>query len=201
VLGQGRSYHVAGRLADGVGFDAAVAEMRALAGDLARTHPEENEEWTTRSEPYGKLIVGDVAPALWLLLGLTGLTLLIGCTNVATLCLNRVLDRRSEIATRRALGASSSSVVRLVLRESLVLAGARGSLGLLLAHGLVVATRALEPGKLPAWPRWDWSPVFWPSRRRWSCSRHSSSAASRHGPRPARHPPEYSEATVRMEDR
>lgn len=149
ALDQGRSYHVAGRLAEGVSLPVATAEMQALTDDLTRLRPEENRNWHVRLDTYQELMVGDVAPELWLLLSITGLILLIACANVANLCLNRVLDRRRELAARRALGATTASVIRLVLRESFVLALAGGVCGVAIAQGMVSLARSLEPGRIP----------------------------------------------------
>jgi hypothetical protein len=78
---------------------------------------------------------------------LLGAVLLLASLNVATLLLSRSDARQREIATRLALGAARSRIVRQFLTESFVLAAGAGALGLaLVSWGSQVLLRIALPG-------------------------------------------------------
>jgi putative ABC transport system permease protein len=149
-INQGHYLLVAGRLKPGVTVDAAKANMK-LAGERFRAA---NPKWMDKTEsvavvPLRDALVGDVKPALMILVGAVSFVLLIACANVANLLLARASGRQKEIAIRTAVGASRGRLISQLLTESVLLAAVSGLVGFLIGAWGVRVLLALSPGNLP----------------------------------------------------
>ena len=132
-----RPLNVFARLKPDVSRRAAQAEASGIAQRLIAAHRDEIKEFTdvvVETVPE-RFVGGPARPMFIVLMVAVSFVLLIACANVANLLLSRSVYRAREVAMRMMLGASRLRVVRQLLVESTVLAGAGGALGLLLAVG------------------------------------------------------------------
>jgi predicted permease len=137
-----------GRLAPGVSFAQAQAEMLSLMIPIDKTHTD-FQGWTAWVVPFTDSVVGQVRPLLWMLLGAVSLVLLIACGNVANLLMARAAGRVHELGVRSALGAERSRLIRQMITEALLLACAGGAIGVALAYGGIRLLLRLNPGDIP----------------------------------------------------
>jgi putative ABC transport system permease protein len=138
------NYAVLARLKSGATLQQSRAELDSISNQLAQQYPSDNKGWGATPVPLREDLVGDVRPALLILLGAVTLVLLTACANVANLLLAKTLSRRKEIAIRAAMGASRYRLLQQALSETVLLALAGGALGLIFAHyGVVLIVRFL----------------------------------------------------------
>jgi predicted permease len=136
---------VIGRLAPGVSFAQAKAEMKGIAARLEKQYPGPDINVGVSLKTIHDDFVSDTRPAILVLFGAVMFVLLIACANVANLYLVRGAERSKEVAIRLVFGASRSRVVRQMLTESLLLAVFGGALGLLLGYWSLAGLRRLIP--------------------------------------------------------
>ena len=132
-----RRFHLVGttaRLRSGATVRDADRELGAIYRQLQIDHPETTKEWTARALPMRDLLLGDSTKTLTVLGGAVLVLLTVAWINVAGLLLAWLPTRRHELVVRMALGATTAAVVRQLMLETLVWAGA-GTAG-----GLVIAT-------------------------------------------------------------
>ena len=123
--------------------------------ELARTSRELGPDPATRqpsmlvAQTFLDHVVGDLSTRVKILLGATGLLLLIACINVTNLMLSRTGVRAREMALREAIGARRWRVIRQLLTETVVLSTLGGALGLAAAAGGVQLLLRSAPPELP----------------------------------------------------
>lgn len=140
---------VIARLKTGMTLDRARSEFQTIGVRLAQAYPFFNKGAGVAVNPLLEDAVGQIRPALFVLLGAVAFVLLIACANVANLLLAKAAGRQREIAVRSSLGAARSRIFGQMLTESLALSLAGGVLGLILAYTALRGLVALAPANLP----------------------------------------------------
>jgi len=132
-------FAVVGRLKDGVSRQQAEDNLKTVTSQLAREYPADNQGRTVTLMPVTESVIepnsrGGLTLVSGVVLGVSGLVLLIACANLANLLLVRAASRRKEMALRLALGVGRWRLIRQLLVESAVLSLVGGAVALLLAR-------------------------------------------------------------------
>ena len=129
-----------GRLAPGATLEQARAELRTVYNSMTVQHPDaysKQADFQIDATRLREQITSGARTVLLVLLAASGLVFIIAVSNVANLILARSVRREGELAIRAALGASTSTLRRTLLAESLLLCGAGAILGVLSARPMV----------------------------------------------------------------
>jgi putative ABC transport system permease protein len=129
-----------GRLAPGTDLEAARAELRTVHGAMVSQHPEaysSRAEFSISAVRLRDQVTAQAKTILLVLLAASILVFVIACSNAANLILARTVRREGELAIRAALGATTASLRRTLLVDSLLLCGAGAALGVLSARPMV----------------------------------------------------------------
>src|SRR5579859_4201010 len=134
-----RNFMLLGRLAPGVTQQQARGEVQALAIRMALADPDSNQGigatvlpvWQSHFGPQAILLT-----PITILMGASGVLLLIVCANLANLLLARATGRQKEFSVRLALGARPARLAQQLLTETLILALAGAAAGVGIAGWL-----------------------------------------------------------------
>jgi predicted permease len=144
-----RGMDAVGLLKSGVTLAQARDDMKRVNASLADTYPNVDGNIKANIISLKDNIVGDMRPALLVLLGAVGFVLLIACVNVANLLLARSTARQREFSVRAALGAGQMRILCQLLTESVLLSALGGGFGLILARWGTAAALVAVPETVP----------------------------------------------------
>jgi putative ABC transport system permease protein len=160
----GHNYNVLGGLRPGVNLRQAREEMSRLVARWGEAESPNHHVFSLNNHPvtiypFYDEIIGGVRKAMLMLLGAVVFVLLIACVNVANLLLARSEARQREVAIRRAMGASTSDLMKQFITEGALLSITGAALGLGLAFGSLRLIQATNSGSIP---RADEIRLDWP---------------------------------------
>jgi predicted permease len=144
-----RNFMMYARLAPGVTMEQARGEVQALANRIAVADADSNQGIGATVLPVWQAHFGTQSVLLTpitILMGASGVVLLIVCANLANLLLARATGRLKEFSVRLAMGARPMRLIQQLLTETLLMAVAGSVCGLMLANLLGGALRWLLPG-------------------------------------------------------
>jgi predicted permease len=144
----GNTMAMIGRLKPGVTIGSAEAELKVLAAQMTRAHPERND-FEGHLMALTEHVSGQIRPALLVLACAVGVVMLIVCANLSNLLLARTAGRQKEIAIRTALGAGRGRLIRQMLTECVALSCCGALLGVMLAAAGTRVLASLQALSIP----------------------------------------------------
>lgn len=143
-----------GRLREGVSIAQANLDLDRLEREWApaegqKVHRPNPKTHTLIGHPMLDETVGNVRPAMLLMLGATVFVLLIACSNVANLLLARAQTRQREVAVRQAMGASPGGLLRQFFLEGVLLSTGGAILGVALSYGMLKLILTVGANSIP----------------------------------------------------
>jgi len=141
--------HTVARLRRGVTREQADAEVRAIAGAVARTNAQADPRVSAMVVTLRDQVTPQARLLLWILVAAAASLLMIACTNLANLLLTRGFARQKELAVRAALGARRHRLLRQLFTENALLAIGGGAAGIGLAVIGIPTLVRLVPTTLP----------------------------------------------------
>ncbi|MCB1100572.1 MAG: ABC transporter permease [Verrucomicrobiae bacterium] len=150
-----------GRLNPGKSHSQAQSDLSRIMEVLAASGPEDQRDYTAATvAPYTTTVIGTRFVQLSkVMMAAAVLVLLVACANTSNLVFARISLRMPELAIRAALGASQKRMFQLLIMESIALAMAGATLGILLTLGLIRVIESFEKSNLvPTWISYemDW---------------------------------------------
>ena len=143
-----RYVQVVARLAPGRTMQQANADVSQTAARVAAAYPASNGGWSAKVVEFDARGAAGYGTIFGSLLGLVGLFLLAGCTNLAGLLVARNLSRQGELALSVSLGASRWRLARQTALEAVTIAAIGGIAGIALSAVLGRALAAAMPNRL-----------------------------------------------------
>jgi predicted permease len=148
---RGNNFNFVARMRPGVTRSQAETDLKNVLLQLRNTYPELWDQFeSVRVLDLHDSMVGDIRPALEILMGAVALVLVIVSANILCLLLTRSIARRREMSLRAALGASAWRILRQLLVENAILCLAGGVAGVALAQLAAPVLMHLSPLELPA---------------------------------------------------
>jgi predicted permease len=143
-------FNVVARLKPSVTPSLAQEDLKHTLLLLKETYPKLwSEQESVHVWDYHDSLIGQVKPALRILMGAVGLLLVIVSANILSLLLTRSIARRREMSLRAALGATGARLLQQMLVENLLLCVLGGALGAVLAQLATPVLLHLSPIAIP----------------------------------------------------